>query len=157
MNNKIYLSTTQIPVMKTQGEIQSLLVQAGAIHVVSEYSPAGDAIAMHFTMKINGCDRPVEYRLPVRCERVYQSLLSIWKAKKRRANKPTNQFAEQSKRIAWRQILMWLKAQLAMMELGQSSPFETFLPYMMGTRTQTLAELMAIEKKVPLLPEKVEA
>jgi hypothetical protein len=55
-----------------------------------------------------------------------------------------NQFYgyEQAYRVAWRNILDWVQAQMALLEIGMAKMEEVFLPYMLDQQGQTLFERM---------------
>ena len=59
-----------------------------------------------------------------------------------------------AKRVAWRQILRWVQAQLAMIDTGMVKSEEVFLPYAMVNASdgqKTMYEAMA-ERKFMALP-----
>ena len=45
---------------------------------------------------------------------------------------------EQARRVAWRQILRWVQAQMALIEVGMVDIKEVFMPYIMVSQEQTL-------------------
>jgi hypothetical protein len=49
---------------------------------------------------------------------------------------------EQVYRVAWRNILDWVLAQMALMEIGMAKIEEVFLPYMQDREGMTLFEQM---------------
>ena len=49
-------------------------------------------------------------------------------------------YTPQAKRIAWRQILRWVEAQLALVETGMVKIQEVFIPYMLMDKGKTLYE-----------------
>ncbi|MDD4980682.1 MAG: hypothetical protein PHC54_05390 [Candidatus Omnitrophica bacterium] len=57
-----------------------------------------------------------------------------------------NKIAQQAKRVAWRQILRWVEAQMALVETNMVKIQEVFMPYIQMTISgQTLYE--KIEQK----------
>lgn len=62
----------------------------------------------------------------------------------------------QAKRTAWRQILRWIDAQLALIEVGQASAFEVFMPYLTTTAEDgsetTMATLLFQQRTNRMLP-----
>ncbi len=49
---------------------------------------------------------------------------------------------EQAYRVAWRNILDWVQAQMALLEIDMAKMEEVFLPYMQDTQGVTLFERM---------------
>jgi hypothetical protein len=134
----LFMETTEIPVQKTSGDILSLLVRAGATQVSLDYQ-AGKIVGMRFTYPVDGF--PVAFRLPVRTEPVFKIING------RRS--PYGQFSrsamagkdrEQAERVAWRQLLRWIEAQIAMVETGMVKTDEVFLPYVATASGETLYE-----------------
>jgi hypothetical protein len=57
-----------------------------------------------------------------------------------------------AERVAWRQLLRWTQAQIAMIETGMVEAAEVFLPYMFNTqKSQTLFQTM-MESQLKMLP-----
>lgn len=132
---KIYMETTKISVEKTVSEIQLLLVASGATGVMIE-SKGGQIEAVFF--RVTFLDRDIPFRLPCRWEPIYKRLGS--RLKKIRQGKE-EEMKEQAKRVAWRQILRWVEAQLALVETDMVKVQEVFLPYVQsGIAGQTLYE-----------------
>jgi hypothetical protein len=48
----------------------------------------------------------------------------------------------QAYRVAWRNILDWVQAQMALLEIGMAKMEEIFLPYMLDAQGRTLFERM---------------
>lgn len=48
---------------------------------------------------------------------------------------------QQAERVAWRQLLRWVQAQLAMIECGMTEASEVFFPYMQMLSGNTIYEL----------------
>ncbi len=122
----LYMETTKIPPEKTATEVTMLLVGAGASQIASDYGPDKKIRALRFVLRTNGQD--LLFNLPARTEPVFLYL------QKQRA--PSNRSKKeqedriQAERVAWRQLLRWVQAQLAMIETGMVDAAEVFLPYM---------------------------
>jgi hypothetical protein len=58
---------------------------------------------------------------------------------------------EQAERVAWRQLLRWAQAQLAMIETGMAAAEEVFLPYLQEPSGRTVYEVFA-ESRFKALP-----
>lgn len=127
MSNKkpLYMETTEIPAERTAAEVSSVLVRAGATSVSVRYD-RGKVTGMSWTMRVGPTELP--FRMPARIEPVYKLLLS------RRSDRyPDNatkaRVLAQAERVAWRQLLRWCQAQLAMIKVGMAQRAEVFMPY----------------------------
>lgn len=132
----LYMETTEIAPERTAGEISALLVGTGAREISMQYE-AGKITGIRFTLDIAGAGR-VHFAMPVRVEPIYQILVkrsrSTWLSddeKRKRA---------QAERVAWRQLLRWTQAQLAMIDVGMVAAREVFLPYALDHSGRTLFE-----------------
>lgn len=141
---KLLNYTTDIPVEKTLNEIQGFLVKSRASAIAFEYDEGQNIKSIFFKVRrTDGTEIP--FKLPAKTDQVYQKLY----AERRGEDTYKKSRMEQSRRIAWRIIHTWLRAQLALLELEMVKPEELFLPYMMVNSTQTLFE--NLEKKNFLL------
>jgi hypothetical protein len=131
-----YMASTQIDSAKTCGQIQRLLGESGARHVSLEYE-AAEVVAVRFSMDIAGVER--WFKLPINWQAVYDQL---------RGSRYETE--DQARRTAWRQVLRWVEAQLAMVETDQITTAQAFLPHMIDGQDRTLYELVAGDK-IPLL------
>lgn len=139
----LYMETTKIEAHKTIGQIQGVLAGYGASAILVEYEdrePSG----ISFRVRVSSQDIP--FRLPCRWEAVHKSLTS----KRTRVKKP-GEVEIQAKRIAWRQILRWVLAQMALVETEMVTVEEIFLPYAQMKDGKTLFEMVA-EKGFKALP-----
>lgn len=108
----LYMETTKIPAEQTVSQIQELLGRYGASAIMLNYID-GKVSAVAFQVLFNG--RPLPFQLPCRWEPIFQTL---------QRRRKTGRFSEekkladvdQAKRVAWRQILRWIEAQLALVE-----------------------------------------
>ena len=120
----IYMESTEIASERSAAEVSAVLVQAGATSVSVRYD-SGKVVGMTWTMRVGATELP--FSMPARVEPVCQVLL------KRRAgfvDNPTKaRIRAQAERVAWRQLLRWVQAQLAMIEVGMAQRAEVFMPY----------------------------
>ena len=123
--------TTQIKALKTVGEIQTMLAEAGAQAVLTEYD-GGDVSALSFRLEHNG--QLISFRLPVRTEEIYVVLQNDPDIPRKLKT------LEQATRVAWRIIKVWTAAQLALIEAEQADMVQAFLPYVQDSKGQTLYE-----------------
>jgi len=121
----IFMGTTKIDPQKTVGEIMTALVASGARQIASEYDAAGKVTGLRFSIAAQGVD--LAFALPVRSEALQKRL---------RGDKA------QAERVAWRQLLRWVQAQLAMIEVGMVRAEEVYTPYMLQSGGRTLFEAM---------------
>ena len=124
--------TTTVPTDRTMGQVQGLLVRAGAWQVLTNYE-AGKPTSIAFTL--NTPSGPRSFVLPVDTEAVHFLLDHDRKVERRFKTK------EQAERVAWRIIKDWLEAQLAILESGMVSFDQIMLPYMRSGNGQTMYEL----------------
>ena len=119
------METTKISAEQTVGQIQELLGRYGAAAIMVNYE-AGQVRSIAFQIRLG--DRNVPFALPCRWEAVYEVL-----HRRRRRQRFSSESADQAqaKRVAWRQILRWVEAQLALVETSMVTLQEVFLPYLM--------------------------
>ena len=124
--NRLLMETTEVPAVKTVGEITAALISAGATQIATNYQ-AGRLSGLSWVMHLPGQgDRLFE--MPARVEPVYKILIS----RRRDRYKADVQASvrEQAARVAWRQLLRWVQAQIAMIETDMVDVAEVFFPYM---------------------------
>ena len=132
----IFMETTRIEPSQTVGEIQKLLGEYGASAIRTDYDN-GEVIAVSFTVAINGDQIP--FRLPCR----WEAIKTIFESRRKRRygrGRPAGDLTAQAKRVAWRQILRWVEAQLALTETRMAKLHEVFMPYLIVDKGQTIFE-----------------
>jgi hypothetical protein len=117
--------TTEIAASKTIGEVQSLLVKAGARKIMTDYDDEGNPTTISFLVATLWGDRG--FILPANIESVYKVLVRQYNQKKIAARYATK---EQASRVGWRIIKDWVEAQLAIIETEMVTLDQVFLPYM---------------------------
>lgn len=140
------METTKIDPARTIAEIEGILIAHGATAVLKECS-GGTIDAVSFKIKTDGGDIP--FRLPCRWHAI-ETLLA-----KRSRNTPVRESVkferrEKARRVAWRQILRWVDAQMALVETSMVRVEEVFFPYIQAPSGQTLYEIQS-EKHFGLL------
>lgn len=128
----LYMETTQISAEQTVGEIQRVLGRYGAKSIQVEYT-GGEVSGVAFIVEIEG--QRVPFVLPCRWKAVHKMMLDRMK---RVRESRVGEYEAQAKRVAWRQILRWVEAQLALVQTKMVRIEEVFLPYMVigqGGRT----------------------
>ncbi|HBE44828.1 MAG TPA: hypothetical protein DDW17_05075 [Deltaproteobacteria bacterium] len=141
MKKMIYMASTKISEGKTIGEITTLLAKYGASGIVTQYEN-GKAIGLAFSIKY--LDSELFFKLPVR----YQPVLAAMRKDKHTPKRLCNE--DQARRVAWRQILRWIEAQLALISVGMVDIKGIFMPYLMLSKDETLYERLE-KTKFPML------
>lgn len=130
----LYMETTKVSASQTVSQIQALLGQAGASAIMTEYK-GGEVFAVSFQIEVEG--NPIPFRLPCRDEAIFEIL---YKRKKRGTHneRVLDTMKDQAKRVAWRQILRWIEAQIALVQTRMVRIEEVFLPYIRAKDGRTL-------------------
>jgi len=142
----VYLESTEVSDIRTLGEIQELLSRKGARSINVAYEN-GRVISVDFAFTVG--EQIIPFRLPCRFAAVEKILRHCNKKLKR-----NDTYADWARRVAWRQILYWLKAQLALIETDMVRTEEVFLPYAIVATSEgqkSVYEFM-IEKHFLALP-----
>lgn len=122
--------TTGVPVSRSVQWIQDLLAQAGAKAIMLDYEN-GEPSAV--TFRIDQNEQQLGFRLP--CD-WRKTLLVLDKSKIPRRLCSD----EHAKRVAWRCIHDWIRAQIALVEIGAAKIDQVMLPYAITNNGQTLYE-----------------
>lgn len=122
----LFMETTTIDAAKTAAEITSLLVQAGAHQLMMEYDDNKEISGLRFALKMK--DRSFVCVLPARVDPIFKIINGRRKSSYDRTQKAVDD-RFQARRVAWRQLLRWVQAQLAMIDAGMVQSAEVFLPY----------------------------
>ena len=126
--------TTDVPVDRTVAEIQRKIARAGAESVRVDYKD-GQPVSISFLLMLT--DQPLPFRLPADTESVYRILFrddSLPRKYRSRAH---------AERVAWRTVKDWVEVQLALIESGQASLPQLFLPHAVQRDGRTLFEVVA--------------
>lgn len=148
----IYMETTQIEDTKTVAEIQDLLARRGASCVQVDYHQ-GKVEGLAFQLLVG--ESFIPFRLPCR----WKKLEALLKRSGKRPRKKDS-FELWARRVAWRQILRWVEAQLAIIETGMVQMHEVFLPYALtnaGGHECTMFEMIEQQKFLALSNKASEA
>jgi hypothetical protein len=140
MKRMLYTETTEIAAQKTAGEITDLLVRHGATGIALEYRDQ-KIVGLKSAFPVKGIVVP--FFLPGRVEPVFK-VLNGRRAKESWRRGSQQQMAakdrDQAERVAWRQLLRWVQAQVAMIDTGTVETVEVFMPYIHGRHGRTLFE-----------------
>lgn len=112
--NTVYLESTTVPVERTQGQILALLHESGHVRMAGI-----EGSEIRFTMpQPTAIGGEMDYRITVDPKRLpLEGTKSRW---------------ENRERIAWRQALMLLKAQLAFIETKMVAAEQAFMGFGMS-------------------------
>jgi len=124
--------STTIAVEKTMMEVQQILAKAGAKSIRIDYD-GPEPSALYFALEIAG--QIVGFRLPAKPDGVLRTL-------KRDGVPRTKQTLEQAKKVAWRLVKDWLRAQLALVDAEQATLAEVMLPYAVTASGLTIYDEM---------------
>jgi hypothetical protein len=128
MTFKIRNYTTGISADKSIGEIERMLADFGASHIMKEYAGDGTVRSLAFRLTEKS------YKLPCNREGVFQVMFGD-KRYSGRKNATKNREV-QSLNTSWRLLHDWIHAQLSIVKSGQAKVDEVMLPYMWdGKRT----------------------
>jgi hypothetical protein len=136
--------TTKVEPEQTAAEIQRILVKHGVRRVLLEYSPGSrDPVGLSFTVETSFGERP--FALPVNVdgvERILAKGMVIPDPRSRTGVKMRANLRKQSERVAWRILKDWIKAQLAIVEMGLMNIDEVMLPYLCLKGNKTVYQHM---------------
>jgi hypothetical protein len=117
----MYLETTDVPMERSAAEICSELVKVGARQISTQYSEDGKIIGITWLLIVE--KHPVNFALPARIDPVFEIL-------RKNAKLPDKvKLRVKAEKIAWRQLLAWVRIQNAMIQTGMAEPDEVFMPY----------------------------
>src|SRR5256886_2517236 len=140
--------TSDIPINRIFQRIQDSLAQHGARQISFDYGDDGKVYGVFFTILLD--EKKLQVKLPARVDKALAVLqkqysLGLMRDRKtsaifRRGNK--KEMEEQAYRVAWRNILDWVEAQMALLEIEMAKIEEIFLPYMVNSTGETFFERM---------------
>ena len=113
--------TTTISVEKTLMEIQKILVDYGAVAVMTEYVD-GHPDIVTFSLPNKGTGN-INFRMP--CH--WRGVMAVMEKDKRVSKSQSN--PTQARRVAWRILRSWILAQTSLVQAGLAEMPEIFLPY----------------------------
>ena len=134
--------TSDKPIDRIFAELQQTLGTHGAKQISFDYGDDGKVHGVQFVIKVN--DRFIPVKLPARVEKAQTVLKKQWEEgviSHKRGKEHTYGY-EQAYRVAWRNVLDWVQAQMALLEIGMAKIEEVFLPYMVNSTGETFFERM---------------
>jgi hypothetical protein len=128
----IFMETTRIKAERTVSEIQSILARYGATAILLDYvGMQVSSVSFRYRVEQN----EIAFMLPCR----WQNLETVLRQSGKRP-KSDDTFEGWARRVAWRQVLRWVEAQMAMVETGMVKVHEVFLPYAQDHTGKTVFE-----------------
>lgn len=127
----LFMETTKIAPEKTVGEIQSVLAAFGANAILLEYDINRKVEGVSFKYTSNGADVP--FKLPCR----WQAIEAMLKREHKRTTYKSEPLEDKARRVAWRQLLRWVEAQMALVQTQMVSVDEVFFPYILTKNGKT--------------------
>ncbi len=134
--------TSDKPIDRIFAELQQTLGSHGAKQISYDYGDDGKVEGLRFVIKVNNHFIPI--KLPARVEKAQAVLKKQWDEGliSHKRGKENTYGYEQAYRVAWRNILDWVQAQMALLEIGMAKMEEVFLPYMLDRQGGTFFERM---------------
>lgn len=126
--------TTTVPANRSVGWIQEILAAAGAKAIMLDYEN-GEPCSV--TFRIDEGEKQFGYRLPADWRK---TLVVLKKPKSKVPYKYQNEI--HAKRVAWRCIHDWLRAQLALVEIDSAELKQVMLAYAITSTGRTLYEVL---------------
>ncbi len=131
----IFMETTSIDPEKTIAAIRNILRKYGVRKILTDYDPNGELESVSFTMLVENMEVP--FKLPAD----HRALLTLAARGETKYLKRGDE--DHARRIAWRQILRWVEAQMALVDVGMVTADQVFMPYIMiDSQGRTLYEEM---------------
>jgi hypothetical protein len=120
--NNILNYSTEVEAGRTVGEIISLLVAKRCTAINTDYEN-GRLLALTFVVKVG--DNMIPFRMTPNIEGVARKL-------------PNPHDKIRAERVAWRILLRWVEAQMAMIDSTQAELGQVFLPYAVRNDGETM-------------------
>lgn len=127
--------TTTVAASRSVGLVQDMLARTGAKAIMFDYEN-NEACAI--TFRIDKNEQQMGFRLP--CD--WRRTLIVLKNTKDVPHRLKSD--DHAKRVAWRCIHDWLRAQLALIEIGAAEIEQVMLPYAVTNNGQTLYERVKV-------------
>jgi hypothetical protein len=133
--------TTKISASKSVGEISEILSKAKARKITYDNDEDGIPVSLTFSLIVQ--DHMLAFVMEANWRGVQKVLVNDGVRNEYRSK-------EQAVRVSWRILKDWVEAQIAVIEAGQASLAEVFLPYAVTKDGGTVKELLLSDKKLLL-------
>ena len=124
--------TSQVPASTSIINIERLLVKHGARQILKTYDPNGRVDSICFIITTQGTEMP--FRLPARVKECERFLMD--ETTRRTKAETRKKIPAQAERTAWKILMDWVEAQMAMIELAQVEFMEVFMSYLYDPRSE---------------------
>lgn len=126
---KTYLATTGVPASKSCAEIMDVLLDCGAINPGFLNGEGGRRrVGVRFSLKIGGEVYP--FQMCPNTDAVFRLLQADRSDRGNYRKEAREKDREQSERIAWRQVLYLVRAQVAVAALELANPGQVFMGFL---------------------------
>jgi hypothetical protein len=136
----VFMGTTDVPARTSREQIMSLLIDRGAQNIALQYT---DRKVSGLSFGLITSLGPLCFDLPLRMKAIFEMLQG---ERRRQQEQHIPQDEERAERIAWRQLLRWLEAQMAMVELGMAEDAEVFMPYAVQSGGKTMFRMFSEQR-----------
>lgn len=134
--------TSSVRVEQSVLMIEMMLARRGASQILKSYDPKGNPVGVSFLIPVRGVD--LTFRLPSRVETCRKVLLENMSPRSRTKPEMVRKVSDQAARTAWKILLDWTEAQMAMIELAQVDLAEVFMPYLLDrVSNRTMYEVLS--------------
>ncbi len=132
--------TSDIPINRIFENLQRVLAEHGAKQITFDYAEDGKVYGIYFLVAVNG--KALRIKLPAKVENAQAVLKKQWDANmiSHKQGREKTYGYEQAYRVAWRNILDWVEAQMALLDIEMAKIEEIFLPYVVNSEGRTLFE-----------------
>lgn len=137
--------STTVDHQKTAEEIRKLL-RGRVRRTILDEDGAGNVTAIQFIIETEHGTFP--FRLPVNVT-ACQAVLQIQR-QRREIGGPYTVTLDRARRVAWRILKDWIRAQLGLIDTGMVATAQVFLPYLMLDEKRTMFDALK-EGRLPLM------
>lgn len=135
MSKTLFMETTRISAERTVSEIQWILTRYGATKIMLDFV-ASNVEGLVFAYPWE--EKEIPFRLPCRWRELETMLRESGKRPR-----SDDTYEKWARRVAWRQILRWVEAQMALVETHMVQVQEVFLPYAVQKGGKTVYEKLS--------------
>ena len=127
MSASVYMERTEIPARRTVAQIIEKIGESAMVRACStSFDRDGRVAGVDFALELADGE-VVRYSLPARVEPLFDFFQKRRPVSQRQKGAEVD--SQKAERVAWRQVLRWVEAQLAMVDTRMVAMDEVFLPY----------------------------
>jgi hypothetical protein len=124
MSKNIKNYTSAVPVERTIASIEQELVKIGVTQIVKSYDGEGFPVGIIFSVVMPD-QRCFGFQIPAKIDAALDIIKNIPAYKK----KNKEWLKAQSRRTAWKIVLMWVESQVAMIQLSKFDAMQMFMQF----------------------------